>query len=531
MKQKMNKGICCLLLLSLIFSGIHTTEAKEAEPKVQIYDTVQGNAEHRSIEMGQEKNNFSVKLSSGNIKKEEWKSSNERIVTVRRNYDGFVTVSAHDEGTAFIQVTVTTDTGKVLSDTCTISVYTKTTRTGGQLKTEADFFRAASTQSVVRRRGKEKQSFTIVASCETFYRVLLPDSYQFEDTLTHQYAYVFKSAVYVPVTKVELNHANLSLQKKSKKNLKASVLPDLAGNKEVEWESSNKKVAAISKGKVTAKGYGTAIITVKTKDKGKTATCKVTVKKKVEKATKTRKKTVKAKNLNINGKYLFRFDNSFSSFGTNAKYYMSKKDMDKLVDRLYRGGYQNKSRKKIKKAISKEIALHWEGSCYGMSVVTALNKGEKIHAKKYCGAKRGQPYTLRYLDLPKDNKRVMSLINYYQIGQSYASQYVIDCDSKKNWLRLIKNAKKNRLQLFSFWFYDEMDEEDDAHAILLKEYVKTKKNYVWIATYDPNSPHRKTYIKVNQKTGKFKSEDYENMNTCDFIDDFSIFNPIKIDRK
>ena len=46
----------------------------------------------------------------------------------------------------------------------------------------------------------------------------------------------------------------------------------------VTWATSNKKVAALSKGKVVAKGVGTATITVKTNN-GKKATCKVVVKK------------------------------------------------------------------------------------------------------------------------------------------------------------------------------------------------------------------------------------------------------------
>ncbi len=240
MKQRMNRGLCCLLLLAVIFSGTGIPQAAYAKKvKVQIYDTVQGNAKHRSMEMGQERNNFSVKLSSGTIVSRKWSSSNERIVTVRESYGGFVIVTAHDEGTAVIKVTVVTEAGETLSDTCTISVYTKRTRTAAQLKTESDFFRAASVQSVVRRRGEAGQGFTIVASCGNFYRVILPDNYQFEDDLTHQYAYVQKSAVYVPVTEVKLNLSCLQMEKKSYKKVSASVLPLLADNKEVVWKSSD----------------------------------------------------------------------------------------------------------------------------------------------------------------------------------------------------------------------------------------------------------------------------------------------------
>ena len=524
--KRMKKNLCGILLLAMILSVMPLGKivlAKEA--KVQIYDTVQGNAEHRSMEMGQVRSNFSVKLSSGTIKSVSWSSNNEKVIMIEERDGPFVNLTARDEGTAVIRATVVTDEGQTLTDTCTISVYTKRMKTEAQLKSEADFFRAASIQSVVRRHGAVGQEFTIIASCGNFYRVILPDNYAFEDTLTHQYAYVLKQAVYIPVTEVKLSETSLQLEKKSHRKLSVTVLPQLAGNKAVEWSSSNKKVASVTKaGKVTAKGYGTAVIKVRTKDKGKTATCKVEVKKKVKKAKKSKRKTISATNINPNGKYIFRFDNHDNAFGEHAKYYLAKKDKDKLIKRLYSGKYNKETYAKIKKYVNDESEEFFGGSCYGMSAVVALNRGKKIHARKYCKSKRGEPYTLRYLDLPGNDKRVMSLINYYQLSQTYMQRKTIDCN-KKTCPRLIKNAKKNRLQLFVFFY------SDVGHEIVLKKYVKTKKGYVWISAYDPNGPKEEIYIKINKKTGKVKSSEYGNMYDCEFIDDFSIFDAIKINRK
>lgn len=60
--------------------------------------------------------------------------------------------------------------------------------------------------------------------------------------------------------------------------LKATVLPADATNNSVEWSSDNESVATVdNNGRVTSKGNGKAVITVKTKDQEKTATCEVTV--------------------------------------------------------------------------------------------------------------------------------------------------------------------------------------------------------------------------------------------------------------
>jgi uncharacterized protein YjdB len=86
-----------------------------------------------------------------------------------------------------------------------------------------------------------------------------------------------------PATKVKsvkLNTTSTTLKVKKTYQLKATLNPTNATNKNVTWKSSNTKVATVdANGKVTAKAAGTATITVTTKDGSKTATCKITVKK------------------------------------------------------------------------------------------------------------------------------------------------------------------------------------------------------------------------------------------------------------
>ena len=89
--------------------------------------------------------------------------------------------------------------------------------------------------------------------------------------------------VKIKTTGVKLPTKKLTLYVSQTKTLKAEVSPSNASNKKVTWTSSNKKVATVSKnGKITAKAPGTVTITVKTKNGGYKATCKLTVKKYVK---------------------------------------------------------------------------------------------------------------------------------------------------------------------------------------------------------------------------------------------------------
>lgn len=85
----------------------------------------------------------------------------------------------------------------------------------------------------------------------------------------------------VAVSSVSLSKTSITLTEGDKETLTATVLPNNATDKTVEWSSSNTSVASVSNGTVTAIKAGTTTITVKTKDGGKTAACAVSVKTKV----------------------------------------------------------------------------------------------------------------------------------------------------------------------------------------------------------------------------------------------------------
>ena len=82
----------------------------------------------------------------------------------------------------------------------------------------------------------------------------------------------------IPVTDVTLNRTELTLPFTGSETLTATVSPADASNKLVTWSSGNPAVAQVNgAGKVSAVSDGTATITVKTADGGKTASCTVTV--------------------------------------------------------------------------------------------------------------------------------------------------------------------------------------------------------------------------------------------------------------
>lgn len=81
----------------------------------------------------------------------------------------------------------------------------------------------------------------------------------------------------VAVKSIGLSKASITLTVNSTYTLKATISPSNATNKSVSWSSSNKAVATVSNGKVTAKKAGTCNIYAASSNK-KTVACKVTVK-------------------------------------------------------------------------------------------------------------------------------------------------------------------------------------------------------------------------------------------------------------
>lgn len=81
----------------------------------------------------------------------------------------------------------------------------------------------------------------------------------------------------VKVSGVTLDKTSVVMEIGEEITLVATLQPADASNKKVTWSSSNTAVATVKDGKVSAVAAGKAVITVKTENGGKTATCQVTV--------------------------------------------------------------------------------------------------------------------------------------------------------------------------------------------------------------------------------------------------------------
>ena len=127
-------------------------------------------------------------------------------------------------------------------------------------------------------------SCTVAANAETgvlvpdFANVALSDT-NFEEFTTQTVNDGAKVNVVIPVTGVTLDKDTLALDTGDNKTatLTATVDPNKATDKTVTWDSSDKTVATVENGVVTALKHGTTTITVKTVDGGFTDVCVVTV--------------------------------------------------------------------------------------------------------------------------------------------------------------------------------------------------------------------------------------------------------------
>jgi len=267
--------------------------------------------------------NASVEPAGATNKKVTWSSSNEAVATV----DAAGNVTGVAPGTATITVT-TQDGGKQASCIVTVSANiaelsidkltygdeesTEITAVNGVYNVDGAKFPLTESiplQLVLKGtnyNASKEYDFTITVNGQTSKTGMIrgsellggftldivrgesqaDGSYNYKVVITEGTTQVAAvsfvlniSGTPTPVTGVVLNRHSLKIEAGKTATLQAVVSPSNATNKKVTWTSSDPMVAEVDPetGEVTAKGVGTAEITVTTEDGGKTDKCTVNV--------------------------------------------------------------------------------------------------------------------------------------------------------------------------------------------------------------------------------------------------------------
>lgn len=224
--------------------------------------------------------------SNATFKEVTWSSSNKSVATVDKNGK----VTGVGVGTATIKCKSVDN--PLLVETCKVTVVIKAT--GVKLsstsirvyETKSKTLTATVTPSDATNKNVTwKSSDTKIVKVDKngkFTGIKPGTAYITATTMNGDYSAKCKVTVldFVYSKKVTLNKTSVSIKDGKTYTLTATISPSNASEKSLSWSSSNTKVAKVnSKGVITAVNPGTAVITCKTKDTGKTAKCTVTVKK------------------------------------------------------------------------------------------------------------------------------------------------------------------------------------------------------------------------------------------------------------
>ena len=208
-----------------------------------------------------------------------WESSNEKVATVE---NGIVTCKGY--GTAEISATtedggftavckVTAERKEILPTSITLDKADVTMNVGETTKLKADVWPTdADNKSVI--WNSDNEDIAKVSSDGVVTAVKAGKTKVYATTQANNLKAECEITVLQPVTGIEMDKASISFTYIGETvQLTAKLLPEDASNKNVTWESSDTKVAIVSKGKVVCTGFGTAVISAVSADGGFMATC------------------------------------------------------------------------------------------------------------------------------------------------------------------------------------------------------------------------------------------------------------------
>lgn len=208
-----------------------------------------------------------------------WESSNEKVATVE---NGIVTCKGY--GTAEISATtedggftavckVTAERKEILPTSITLDKADVTMNVGETTKLKADVWPTdADNKSVI--WNSDNEDIAKVSSDGVVTAVKAGKTKVYATTQANNLKAECEITVLQPVTGIEMDKASISFTYIGETvQLTAKLLPEDASNQNVTWESSDTKVAIVSKGKVVCTGFGTAVISAVSADGDFMATC------------------------------------------------------------------------------------------------------------------------------------------------------------------------------------------------------------------------------------------------------------------
>ncbi|MCM1364608.1 MAG: Ig-like domain-containing protein [Faecalibacterium sp.] len=222
-----------------------------------------------------------VSPSNATVKAVKWTSSNTKVATV----DSKGKVTSKAPGTATITVTTTDGSFKA---TCKVTVHqplnsiafaksSVTAEVGKKTKLTVNYSPSNASNKTLTWTTSDK-SIATVASDGTVNGLKKGTVKITAKSAEGGYKITCTVKVVKKVTSVKLDKTSLTLYLGKTATLKATIAPTDASNKAVTWTSSDTSIVTVDKnGKLTPKKAGSATITVKSSDGGKTAKCIVKV--------------------------------------------------------------------------------------------------------------------------------------------------------------------------------------------------------------------------------------------------------------
>lgn len=211
---------------------------------------------------------------------------------------------------------------------------------------------------------------------------------------------------------------------------------------------------------------------------------------------------------------VFAFNNSDDHF-IDESYYISNSDYGQINNFIK--NYYTYIPSSIKKDITDAKNRDWSGSCYGMTIVTALDKFGIIGFNENFATNKK---TMRLVESPSNNPNLRSMINAYHVSQhiDYIENEVIWYDFSTNndnegLMDLIDAVREHQYAMFYFnWkTFDEQENKEIivGHVVLAYDYEVHPGNNAIVYAYDSNNPDNPIEIVINASATSCVVGDYD----------------------